>query len=159
MFELCDVGADDWTVWRDLRLRALDTDPSAFRVPAEVARAQLDDETYWRRRLSTPNSKNIVGYDGDGRPAAMVSAERELEGKVHLFSMWVSTHMRGSGMADALVLAVVAWARDIGVRQLTLDVDEQNARAHNLYRRHQFEVRGTSSRPGCMRMRRVLPVP
>ena len=41
--------------------------------------------------------------------------------------MWVAPHARGTGVADALVAAVIAWATERGINTIALDVVETNA--------------------------------
>jgi len=83
------------------------------------------DEDRWRRRLLDA-PVNLIA-DLDGRPAGMASGtttgdatEREV------ISLWVAPFARGRGIATALVLAVVGWARDAGARRVVLEVKADN---------------------------------
>lgn len=55
-----------------------------------------------------------------------------------LYGMWVDPALRGTGVAGALVEAVVEWARAAGYPQIGLGVTTTNGRAIALYRRHGF---------------------
>ena len=57
------VTADDWELWRDLRYRALGTDPDAF--GSTLAREQALTEADWRHRVGRGGS--YVAWVG-GRP-------------------------------------------------------------------------------------------
>ena len=61
---------------------------------------------------------------------------------VDLMAMWVHPMMRGSGAADALIAAVIAWARTDGARMVRLRVVQDNARAQRVYERHGFQLTG-----------------
>ena len=52
--------------------------------------------------------------------------------------MWLTPALRGTGAADDLVAAVVAWASGLGCHWLDLEIVEGNARAEAVFRRHGF---------------------
>ena len=61
-----------------------------------------------------------------------------------LNELYVAPDRRGTGVADALLDAVVAQARSqtLPLDRMVLDVDENNDRARAFYRRHGFESWG-----------------
>lgn len=135
------VGSDDWRLWRTLRLEALREAPAAFGSKLADWQGAGDTETRWRTRL-TAVPHNTVCYL-DGAAVGMVSATAPEDGNIELISMWVAPHARGRGVGDALVQAIIAWARDQGATRLSLAVVESNARAIALYRRNDFVDCGT----------------
>jgi ribosomal protein S18 acetylase RimI-like enzyme len=74
--------------------------------------------------------------------------------------MWVEPSARGCGVGDALIAAVVAWAREQGVANVVLDVRVSNDRAVALYSRNGFvdvgPAHGEPGDPPERRMRRRL---
>ena len=60
-----------------------------------------------------------------------------------LISMWVSPEVRGQGVGEALIDAVVEWARVSGARRVLLDVGDHNQPAIALYARKGFKPNGT----------------
>ncbi|MEZ4241515.1 MAG: GNAT family N-acetyltransferase [Myxococcota bacterium] len=126
------LTADDWRIWRDLRLAALRTDPQAF--SSTVADWADADEARWRGRLSLPGGRDLVARL-DGVPVGMATGLLAAS-EVSLLSMWVAPSARGHGVGDALMRAVADWARTRGADTLTLDVVEGNAAAVALYKRH-----------------------
>jgi ribosomal protein S18 acetylase RimI-like enzyme len=129
------VVADDWRVWRGLRLDALGEAPHAFSSKLAEWQGEGDTEPRWRARLqSVP--LNVIA-DRDRAPVGMVSAVMEGEA-TELISMWVSPDARGAGVGDALIEAVLQWSVAVGLARVTLRVVEGNDHAVGLYRRHGF---------------------
>jgi len=127
------LSADDWAAFRSLRLAALAEAPYAY--ASRLRDWQDAPEQRWRERLAVAGFHAIA--EVEGRPAGLVSGlgtgdEREL------ISMWAAPWARGSGVGDALVRAVVAWARSEGARSLALAVRDRNRPAIALYLRHGF---------------------
>ncbi|MCM3921990.1 GNAT family N-acetyltransferase [Frankia sp. AiPs1] len=136
MTQLRALVADDWPVWRALRLAALADAPHAFGSPLAAWQGDGDTERRWRARLEAV-AVNIVA-DLDGRPAGMVSGDRAGLDTVELISLWVAPTARGRGVGDLLVAAVVEWAEQAGAEKAVLRVYESNHHAVLLYRRSGF---------------------
>jgi ribosomal protein S18 acetylase RimI-like enzyme len=138
--DLRRVLADDWRIWRGLRLAALEEAPHAFRSTLADWTGTCDSEDRWRARLTTV-PLNLAAYLG-GSEAGMVSGADLGDGAAELLSMWVAPFARGCGVGDVLVDAVVSWARQTGASRVALDVFEDNSPAQRLYRRHGFTDQG-----------------
>lgn len=117
---------------RALRLRALRDAPDAFWVTAEEEEATPSAE--WRRRLATTDRATFVA-SRDGVDVGLVVGARhhEHERDAGLFGLWVAPDARGSGVATALVAAVVEWARAARYGSLRLEVADANEPAVRLY--------------------------
>lgn len=151
-----ELGVDDWTVWRELRLAALADSPAAFRATYEHWSGPADTEQNWRNRLADrPFNAVLVLH---GRHAGMVSAtDPDADGTVELHSMWVAPFARGRGVSDAAIDAVVEWSTRRAARSVLLYVKAANESAQRLYRRHGFVPDGVSADyPDERAMRRVL---
>jgi ribosomal protein S18 acetylase RimI-like enzyme len=59
---------------------------------------------------------------------------------VRLWGMWIDPPARGRGLADELVAAVEAWARERGAVELELAVSERADAAFAAYTRMGFEL-------------------
>ena len=137
MISLQVVGAEDWAGWRELRLAALAEAPYAFSSTLEDWTGAGDTEERWWARLSSVPF-NVVAYV-DANPAGMVRGTLpDGSGTAELLSTWVSPAARGLGVGDALVDAVVRWARKQMASRLRLGVREANEHATALYRRQGF---------------------
>lgn len=132
-------------------MEALREAPYAF--GSTFAEWQDADERRWIERLSSV-PLNLVARLAD-KPAGVVSCiEPHDGGTAELISMWVAPFARGDGVGDALIQAVIAWAREQGASRVVLAVSESNAPAIGLYLRNGFTDVGQNDDPDspCERM-------
>jgi GNAT superfamily N-acetyltransferase len=146
---------DEWRLYRDVRLRALEESPSAFgsTYAHEVQRA--DD--HWVERLargatSARDLPLIAEVDGEPAGLAWARVDEDVPALVHLYQMWVAPGRRKQGVGRALLNAAVSWARATGADTLALDVTIGNDAAHGLYERAGFTPVGDPKplRPGSL---------
>jgi ribosomal protein S18 acetylase RimI-like enzyme len=119
--------------YRALRLRALREHPDAFTSswederaqPVVAAAARLDTHPFW----GAFQGAELYGF---------VGLEREARGKnrhkATVVGMYVAPEVAGQGVGRALLSALLAHARSLGLGSLVLTVTEGNAQALNLYR-------------------------
>jgi ribosomal protein S18 acetylase RimI-like enzyme len=137
------VQSDQWQEWRALRLAALGEAPYAF--GSTLGQWSDAGEDLWRHRLmSVP--LNLVAMLDD-QPVGMVAVTAAADRVVELISMWVAPVGRGRGVGDALIQAVVSWARGQPADQVILAVRVGNSHAVALYERHGFRDAGWASTP------------
>ncbi|HEY4453785.1 MAG TPA: GNAT family N-acetyltransferase [Pseudonocardiaceae bacterium] len=139
MIETQVLAPDDWPLWRELRLAALEESAAAFGSTLAQWSGPGDTEERWRGRLSDVPFNIVLRLDGAS--AGMVSGYVQADGTVELISMWVAPFARGCGVGDAAVRAVVDWAHP---REVALSVKTNNAPAIALYGRHGFVAAGQS---------------
>jgi len=145
MISIRELTEDDWALWRKLRQAALADAPDAFRSTLAEWTGAGDVEERWRARLvSVPF--NVVA-DRGAQPIGMASGTGPLDGEVQLISMWVAPEDRACGVGEALVGAVVRWAKDVEANRIALDVRQSNDRAIGFYHRNGFFDDGWSSDP------------
>ena len=147
--------AEEWPVYRDLRLSALHESPDAYGSIYAAESAQTDEE--WAERLARGVTSEgelplIAEFDGEPSGLAWVRIEERAPESAHLYQMWVAPHCRRHGVGRALVDAATAWARAMGARQFELDVTCDNEVAIRLYEGAGFVVQGESRplRPGSV---------
>jgi GNAT superfamily N-acetyltransferase len=159
-FAVRRAAIGDEPILRELRLQALSDSPDAFgsTYERELARTPLD----WQRWLS-PGATFVL--DQPGGPAGIVAGQHDaLEAAVvHLMAMWVHPRARGTGGADALVAAVIAWAAAERASVIRLAVIKSNAPARHCYERNGFTLTGheaTRDTDGRIevRMERLIPM-
>ena len=137
------IGVDDWPLWRKLRLQALEEAPYAFSSRLADWQGRGDTEARWRGRVSDVPLNIVADWQENAAGMASGTAPNP-DGSVELISMWVAPFARGRGVGDALVNAVIEWAREQQASSVVLGVLEGNERAVAFYRRHGFIPVGAS---------------
>jgi GNAT superfamily N-acetyltransferase len=132
----------DESILREVRLQALSEAPEAFgsTYERELSRTPAD----WRRWLSPGVTFILITPEGVRGMVAGQPDERDPD-VVHLMAMWVHPSIRGSGGADALVSAVLNWAKLQRASSVRLNVMQQNHRARRFYERCGFVPTGVES--------------
>ncbi len=148
------AGPDDWELWRDLRLEALEDTPIGFVETFEDAADKTEDD--WRARMS--NVPFSVLAELDGVPVGMASAFLYDE-RVFLGAVYVTPDWRGRGVLALLAGQVATWAQ-ARTDRLILEVHEANERARTAYARLGFVETGATTdyplEPGGLEVEMVL---
>ena len=131
--EIRRVVPDDWETLRELRLRALASNPDAFGATLEEASARPDAE--WLAWVDAPERAIFAAVAADGRSVGMAvgSPAPEHGQTLRLTGMWVAPEARRQGVGAALIGAVEGWARAAGYRSIGLGVTVTNPSAIRLY--------------------------
>ena len=111
---------EDWSRWRHVRLEALAEAPNAFGSSLYWG-GHGDTEKRWRDRLQDVPLNVLAVIDGRGVGQVSGTAPAD-QGNVELISLWVAPDVRGRGIGDALVRAVVQWAQAHGAAIVKLAV-------------------------------------
>lgn len=143
----------DESTLRMLRLQALSDAPDAFgsTYERELARTKSD----WQRWMSPGVTFILDELHG---PRGIVAGQHDANDPsvVHLMAMWLHPEDRGSGAADNLVAAILAWAQSEGATTVRLDVMQANTHARRFYERNGFRPTGqeaTHERSGQIEIR------
>lgn len=125
----------EWSLWRDLRLRAVRDSPDAFRatLDEELARQNSDWADIIRATVEHPRGTLLVA-EVQNEPIGMIFGRIDaMETCAEVGAMWVNPTARGAGAGGALLDAAISWAADYGVSRLELWVTDGNAAAGALY--------------------------
>ena len=137
------LTADDAANYRELRLQALRESPTAFGSSHEFEAALALPEFVARLRpLGDPANGVFGAFSNPGRLIGMIGFGRENRPKrAHigsLYSMYVVPEWRGQRVGAALLDHALSHARQLGLRQIVLAVNAENAAARGLYRSRGF---------------------
>lgn len=138
------VRADDWEALKALRLRALRTDPQAF--GGTLAEEEALPASRWseraRQAATSPVSGQWIAEDAAGGLVGSCVLT-ELEGRVHVFAMWVDPSVRGRGVGGRLLDAALAWGdHALPGREVQLEVNPRQTTAVQLYEARGFHRTG-----------------
>ena len=112
-YSIRQLTADDWRVFSEIRLLALQTDPNVFGSTYE--REVKFTESEWRESLSNPDSGVFVVFDEAG-PVGMtgVAVYRDDPSRktAVLWGSWLTPGARRKGLSRLLYEARIGWAGD-----------------------------------------------
>jgi GNAT superfamily N-acetyltransferase len=136
-----EMVPDEWRTLREIRLAALRDAPDAFgsTYGEQAAFGEVD----WRRRIT--NGGAFLAYLPEvstAEPVGLAGGYQPAPGVVELVSMYVRPEGRGRGVGEALVEAVIGWARAMNATTVHLWVTETNKHAVALYERCGFSPTG-----------------
>jgi ribosomal protein S18 acetylase RimI-like enzyme len=144
------VRPEDWPRLKALRLEALKDTPIGFLERYEDALLIADEGWQFRahRGSEAGDSAQFVAEVGDGLFVGTMVGFPDTSGSdaVWLAAVYVTPAWRGRqrAVADALLDAVIAWARCRKASRVLLEVHEDNAPARAFYRRRGFAETGQS---------------
>ena len=134
------ITPEDYESFRALRLESLRLLPDCF--AADPAQEEAMPKEEWLKRLA---SASTFGGFVDGELSGMVVFSRPARPKLahtgDIGAMYVRASSQGTGLADALMTALLKHASDV-VEQVQLVVNAENARAIKFYERHGFREIG-----------------
>jgi RimJ/RimL family protein N-acetyltransferase len=143
-FEVRRLREADAEAYRAIRLEALERYPEAFQSTYESA-AELPLEAYVQRL----ERYALFGGFIDDQLAGFVGLHRftnpKIKHKAILWGMYVREAARGTGVAEAMVEAVLDHARG-QVEQILISVITNNERARHFYEKMGFHAYGLEKR-------------
>jgi len=139
------LEADEWPLYRELRLRALADSPDAFGSSLAMEQGRPDKE--WSERLAWGAASDLdlplvamAGEQAVGLAWAKVDASDP--SIVNLYQMWVAPEARGQGLGRGLLREAIAWARARQAKAVQLAVTVDDSPAMRLYTREGFRPHG-----------------
>lgn len=131
--EVRQLGAEDWAVYKDVRLRALQESPESFSSTFERESA-FADET-WSERLGESGSNTFFVAELDKKVVGIVCGALPVTGDTYgtIYQMWVDPDYRGNGVGKLLLAHIIQWSMKAKLVGLSLTVTVTNTEAVSLY--------------------------
>ncbi|MEQ1911717.1 MAG: GNAT family N-acetyltransferase [Vicinamibacterales bacterium] len=155
------LARHEWRAYRDIRLSALVDSPDAFASVLEREQVRSDQE--WSQRVAAGVASEAdlpLVIEDEGGLAGLAWGKFDFENPdtVWVLQMWVAPARRGRGYGQELLSAIIDWARESGVRRVTLRVALDNVPARALYESAGFEGTGDVKplRPGADLMQELM---
>jgi ribosomal protein S18 acetylase RimI-like enzyme len=130
------VRRGDWPLIRDLRLRALQTDPSSFgsTYQAEAAYSEQQWRDWAAEDAVGDEYATLIARQGE-QPIGMVAAYRDevQRNLFHIVAMWVAPEGRRAGIGRLLLREIEIWIRSCGGTAAQLFVTTAASAARHLY--------------------------
>jgi len=147
------LGRDDVAIFRALRMAMLQDTPSAF--GASPQDEETLSEAAWAARIGPDDNSAVFGaFIGDNLVGSIaLSRQRpvKMRHKALIWGVFVSSPVRGQGLARRLMQAMIAHARTLPeLRQVTLSVAAWNTKAGELYRNMGFVQYGHEPEALCV---------
>lgn len=140
------LPVERWQEYRELRLRALKTDPQAFGQSYEDAVTHPEER--WRQRLidAAEGQSWLVFAERDGALIGMTGAyqwpeDRDAD-RAMIIAVFVNEDARGQGVGEALRSAVMNQLAAAGIGNAILAVNPVQTAAVRLYERMGFRRTG-----------------
>ena len=133
------LTADEWALFRALRLRALAESPDAF--SPTLAETEQIDETTWRdiaARFASGRGVLLIARPDFG----LMSATIDKHNIGHIGAMWVSPEARDRRIGAQLLDLGISHLETQGASIIELSVTETNTRAQALYQSRGFTMTG-----------------
>ena len=144
--EVRQITAQEWPLWRDLRIRAVAASPDAFRTSRNEERERTDES--WKDVIGSTVRHPRGGLwvaEVDGEPVGMLFARLSADLLVvNVGAMWVASEVRTIGIGKRLLEVALDWGRAAGAKLSALWVTMGNSPAASLYTGLGFEPTGDS---------------
>ena len=102
----------EWPVLRDVRLKALRTDPGVF--GSNLARETVYVEPIWRSQITDPDTGIFVLFDGDvpiGMTGITIDKMDAMKRRAILWGSWLESDYRGRGLSMSMYEKRLSWAQ------------------------------------------------
>ena len=141
-FETKKLSSADWEKFKELRLKALQSDPQAFggTYESEVSH----DQEYWKTLLDNPE-RCFFAAEHQNTLIATAGAKKiqDRDSAYAIIGVYTSPEFRGKGVSSRLISLVEDEVKNRGIKQLELWVNAEQEHAVASYKKAGFAVTGT----------------
>jgi RimJ/RimL family protein N-acetyltransferase len=133
-----ELNEDDWSLYRELRLHALETEGEWFGPTYETEKEYPISD--WRHRCQSSPTQCLFGLFDREKLVGAFSARRWEEDPTGNTALWGAAYVRpeyrGKGYARDLYIARTAWTKDHGFQSAMLFIRKGNKRSTEIHSKH-----------------------
>lgn len=134
------LAPEDWQILRDVRLRALQSDPHVF--GASYAQEAAQEDAVWQQRLESADVAIFGVFDGAeiaGMTAIAVAKDDPEKTTAKMWGSWLRPDLRGRGLSVPMYQARIDWARaHPSVARIIVSHRGSNAASMHANQKHGF---------------------
>ncbi|WP_240795537.1 GNAT family N-acetyltransferase [Aquibacillus halophilus] len=147
--EIKQLTATDSSAYWEIRLEALQKNPSAFITTYQDALNKVNPVNETAERFANGNNYTYGAYLKNnlvGVVTMLRQTHPKFKHKAEILAMYVSNEIRGLGIGTKLLDKTIEQAKLVGIEQLQLGVVSTNIPAIALYKKVGFSIYGTEIR-------------
>jgi ribosomal protein S18 acetylase RimI-like enzyme len=141
-FETRRITSADWEKFKELRLKALQTDPQAFGGTYESESSY--DEGYWKILLDNPE-RCFFAVENQNSFIATGGAKKikDRDSAYAIIGVYTDLKFRGRGISSGILLEIEAEVKNRGAKDLELWVNADQEQAVSAYKKAGFTLSKT----------------
>lgn len=140
MISIRQIFEDDWEIFKDIRLFALQSDPYVF--GAKYVDEATQKDTWWRELLREENIAVFILFDQNNSVGMTgIAADRNDPTKqtAYLWGSWIHPDYRGKGLSQELYKARIEWAKKHKIfKRIIVSHRESNISSKRANQKHNF---------------------
>ena len=131
------ITPSDWEKFREIRLKALQTDPQAFGGVFEIE-SKLD-EASWKNKFSVAN-RHYYAAEVDGIFVSTAGVKDTGNNNWMLIAVYTAPEFRGRNISQDLTEVVMKDAKILGAKTISLMVNIDQKIALIMYKKNGFKI-------------------
>lgn len=142
------IKVDEWEKYKAIRLKSLQSHPTAF--GSDFEQSSQKDDTYWAERLEKSGKEEgtfmLVADDGKnlvGTIACYWESSPKMSHVAHIVGVYVDAQQQGKGLGSQLLQATIdKIVEKTQFSKIRIEYTEGNEAAQKLYEKFDFEEVG-----------------
>lgn len=117
------LSRSELMLYQQLRIKSLETDPTAFHLDLETAKGKPD--SFFLNEVTDPKFGCLGAFVGE-QLIGMVTLKQASPSLANLYTLYVLPEFRGQGVARALLEEAIRVAKSQGITDISFTVMENN---------------------------------
>jgi len=143
--EIIKLAPEDWKIYKDLRLEALEKEPTAFGDSFAEASKRTDED--WKGKVAKSTSHIFVAREGEdcfGMTAFFQESGEKMKHIAYIWGVYVRESHRGQKVSKKLMQVLMDEVqKNKEITKINLNVNTKQIAAVKLYESFGFQIAGT----------------